>query len=85
MRQKQIALEYKGKSIGPHRIDFLVEGKVVLEIKATEGMKKIFEATNPDIHESDEEKGRTTAQFQCRKTKGWNKEIRFVRGHRGGG
>ncbi|MCD5417220.1 GxxExxY protein [Candidatus Bipolaricaulota bacterium] len=43
-RQKKIILEYKGKSIGPHRIDFLIEGQVLLEIKATEGMKKIFEA-----------------------------------------
>ena len=43
-RQKEIMLEYKGKSIGPHRIDFLIEDKVILEIKATEGMKKIFEA-----------------------------------------
>ena len=43
-RQKEIVLEYKGKSIGPHRIDFLIEGQVLLEIKATEGMKKIFEA-----------------------------------------
>ena len=43
-RQKEIMLEYKGKSIGPHRIDFLIEGQVLLEIKATEGMKKIFEA-----------------------------------------
>ncbi|MEA3431994.1 MAG: GxxExxY protein [candidate division WOR-3 bacterium] len=43
-RQKEIMLEYKGKSIGPHRIDFLIEEQVILEIKATEGMKKIFEA-----------------------------------------
>ncbi|MCK4329994.1 GxxExxY protein [candidate division WOR-3 bacterium] len=43
-RQKEIMLEYKGRSIGPHRIDFLIEGQVILEIKATEGMKKIFEA-----------------------------------------
>ena len=40
----EIMLEYKGKNIGPHRIDFLIEGQVILEIKATEGMKKIFEA-----------------------------------------
>jgi len=43
-RQEEIMLEYKGRSIGPHRIDFLIEGQVILEIKATEGMKKIFEA-----------------------------------------
>lgn len=43
-RQKEIMLKYKGRSIGPHRIDFLIERQVILEIKATEGMKKIFEA-----------------------------------------
>ena len=43
-RQKEIMLEYKGKDIGLHRIDFLIEGQVILEIKATDGMKKIFEA-----------------------------------------
>lgn len=43
-RQKEIILEYKGKNIGLHRIDFLIETQVVLEIKATEGMKNIFEA-----------------------------------------
>lgn len=43
-RQKEIMLQYKGKNIGPHRIDFLIESQVILEIKATEGMKDIFEA-----------------------------------------
>jgi len=43
-RQKEITLKYKGRNIGPHRIDFLIERQVILEIKATEGMKKIFEA-----------------------------------------
>jgi len=43
-RQKEIELEYKGKRIGKHRIDYLVEQEVILEIKATEGINKIFEA-----------------------------------------
>ncbi len=43
-RQKQINLKYKGKEIGIHRIDFLIDKSVVLELKAVENMNKIFEA-----------------------------------------
>lgn len=41
-RQKEITLKYKNKIIGLHRIDFLVENEVILELKATEGINKIF-------------------------------------------
>ena len=43
-RQKEIILKFKGKEIGNHRIDFLGENEVVLELKAVESMHKIFEA-----------------------------------------
>lgn len=43
-RQKSINLKYKGKDVGRHRLDFLVEEKVVLGIKAVENLAKIFEA-----------------------------------------
>ena len=43
-KQKEIRLKYKGKEIGNHRIDFLVEKEVVLELKAVETMNKIFQA-----------------------------------------
>ena len=43
-RQKDINLRYKGKDVGKHRIDYLVEDKVILELKAVEAMNKIFEA-----------------------------------------
>lgn len=43
-RQKEINLKYKGKEVGGHRIDFLIEGKVILEIKAVETMNKIYQA-----------------------------------------
>jgi len=41
-RQKEIRLEYKGKVIGEHRIDFLVEDEVILDLKATEGLSKVY-------------------------------------------
>jgi GxxExxY protein len=43
-KQKEISLKYKGKEIGKHRIDLLVENEVVLELKAVETMNKIYEA-----------------------------------------
>ena len=43
-RQKKISLKYKGKDIGMHRIDYLVENEVILELKAVETMNKIYEA-----------------------------------------
>src|SRR6266508_2821568 len=43
-KQKEINLKFKGKEIGRHRVDFLVENAVVLELKAVESMHKIFEA-----------------------------------------
>ena len=35
-RQKPIELKYKTKKIGFHKVDFLVEKEVILELKATE-------------------------------------------------
>jgi GxxExxY protein len=43
-RQKEISLQYKGKDIGKHRIDYLVEARVIVELKAVEAMNKIYEA-----------------------------------------
>jgi GxxExxY protein len=43
-RQKQIILKYKNHSIGNHRIDFLVEEQVILELKAVDMLHSIYEA-----------------------------------------
>lgn len=43
-KQKEIYLKFKGKEVGKHKIDFLVENAVVLELKAVESMHKICEA-----------------------------------------
>ena len=43
-KQKEIALKYKGKEIGKHRIDYLIENEVIVELKAVETMVKIYEA-----------------------------------------
>ena len=43
-KQKEIRLKYKGREIGNHRIDFLAEREVILEIKAVEQIHKIYEA-----------------------------------------
>jgi GxxExxY protein len=44
IRQKEISLRYKGKDIGWHRIDYLVEGEVIVELKAVETLPRIYEA-----------------------------------------
>jgi len=43
-RQKEIGLKYKGKKAGKHRIDYLVENEVIVELKAVETMHRIYEA-----------------------------------------
>ena len=44
IRQREVSLKYKGKDIGKHRIDYLVEDKVVVELKAVETLHRIYEA-----------------------------------------
>ncbi len=43
-KQKEVNLQFKGKEIGKHRLDFMVENEVVVELKAVETMHKIYEA-----------------------------------------
>ena len=43
-RQHSVKLKYKEKEIGFHRLDFLVEDLVVLELKSVDGFAKVFEA-----------------------------------------
>lgn len=40
-RQKTVPVLYRGKTIGEHRLDFLVEGRVVVELKAAHGLGDI--------------------------------------------
>jgi GxxExxY protein len=41
-RQKVVAIKYRGKKVGEHRLDFLVEDTVVVELKAVLNLEKIF-------------------------------------------
>lgn len=41
VRELRIPLEYKGESVGTRRVDFFVEDKVMLEIKAIEQIKGV--------------------------------------------
>ncbi len=43
-RQKEIVVDYKGSSVGKHRLDFVVEGIVVVEIKSVERFDEIHRA-----------------------------------------
>ncbi|NWF56602.1 MAG: GxxExxY protein [Syntrophaceae bacterium] len=44
VRQKEIRLTYKGKDIGWHRVDFLVENEVLIELKSVQVLHGIHEA-----------------------------------------
>jgi GxxExxY protein len=40
--QKQIEVVYKGEKLGLYRLDLLIEGKIILELKATAGLNDLF-------------------------------------------
>src|SRR6202047_5298965 len=41
VRQKPIPLFYRDHRIGEHRLDFLVEEKIVVELKAIDGLENV--------------------------------------------
>ena len=43
-RQKEIGVNYKGRSIGKHRLDMLVAGALVVELKTVEELAEIHKA-----------------------------------------
>jgi GxxExxY protein len=43
-RQKPIILEFKGKTVGDSRLDFLVGEELVVELKAVEAIHPVFPA-----------------------------------------
>ena len=40
-RQKELEIKYKGNSIGNYRLDYLIENKVIVELKCVEAIKSI--------------------------------------------
>ena len=41
-RQKKVTVHYKGRIIGTHRLDFVVNDKIVLELKAVSALTDVF-------------------------------------------
>jgi GxxExxY protein len=41
VRQRSIPLFYRDHQIGEHRLDFVVEGKIVVELKAVEALENV--------------------------------------------
>ncbi len=41
-RQKTVAIQYEGVPVGEHRLDLLVEGVLVVELKAVNELEKVF-------------------------------------------
>ena len=44
-REKPVAILYRDEPVGEHRLDLLVAGKVVVELKAVKALEDIFFAT----------------------------------------
>ncbi len=42
--QKTIKIYYKGEKIGEYKIDMVVDGKVILELKAVSELNELFES-----------------------------------------
>ena len=42
-QQETIQLKYEGEKVGVYEPDFIVEGKIIVEIKSTINMPKVFE------------------------------------------
>jgi GxxExxY protein len=43
-REKVIRVTYKGRLVGEHRLDFLIDGRVVVELKAVSEFDESFRA-----------------------------------------
>jgi len=41
-RQKTVTVCYKGREVGTYRLDFVVDGKIILEIKAVSALNDAF-------------------------------------------
>ena len=41
-RQEEVKVTYKGEVVGTHRLDLVVDGKIVLELKAVSELNNIF-------------------------------------------
>lgn len=41
-RQKAVTVRYKGRGVGTHRLDFVVDGRIVLELKAVSALTDVF-------------------------------------------
>jgi GxxExxY protein len=44
IREQEMPLQYKGYDVGTRRVDFFVEGKVMVEIKAIEKLEDVHKA-----------------------------------------
>jgi len=71
-RQAIFPVHYKGKLIGEHRLDFLVEDAVVVELKRVERFDPVFEAQVLTYLRISGKKSGALAQLQRAPFEGWN-------------
>lgn len=46
IREQEMPLQYKGYDVGTRRVDFFVEGKVMVEIKAIEKLEDVHSTSD---------------------------------------
>ena len=63
VRQKAIPLFYRDHQIGEHRLDFVVEDKIIVELKAVETLEKVHFAIVRQLPQSCRLIGRTDLKF----------------------
>ena len=72
-RELEMGLYYKGKSIGTRRVDFFVEEKVMVEIKARESIEKCSQHAGHKLLRSIQYSRRSINQL-------WSREITIQSG-----
>ena len=69
-RQKAIKLLYRDVEVGEHRLDILVEGKLLVELKAVTAIEDIFFCDWSFSNEGGENQRWNHSEFSCHATRG---------------
>jgi len=74
-RQVPLAISYKGVKLDcGYKLDLVVEGKVILELKSTTRIEPIHEAQLLTYSSIERQEGRPSDQFQCCARQGRSQE-----------
>src|SRR5258705_9603842 len=78
MRQERVGITYKGRAVGKGRLDLLVGGRLIVELKSVERLAPIHSAQIISLSENDKSNAWPFDQFQRACFEGRNKASRLV-------